>query len=162
MSDMLTDGQIRVQFVPTIADPSAPTVTELNAGVDLSCLITADGLDISVDEDKISIPKLCDTSNAEAPGRATYGVELTLVRKTDNTEDKAWTTLLRGTKGYLAIRYGVPSKTAFSAGDKPVIFPGAAGERKLQKPEANNAVKFQSKWFVSAPPQYDAAVVAGS
>lgn len=158
MSDMLTDGQIRVQFVPTIASTSAPTATELNAGTDLSCLITADGLDVSVDEEKISIPKLCDTTNAEAPGRATYSVELTCVRKTIPTEDKAWSTLLRGTKGYLVLRYGTASATAFAASDKVVIFPGAAGERKLQKPEANNAVKFSSHWFVSAPPTYDAAV----
>lgn len=158
MADMLTDGKIRVQYVPTIANTASPTATELNAGTDLSCLITADGLNISVDEEKVSIPKLCDTTNSEAPGRATYGVDLTFVRKTVVAEDKAWTTLLRGTAGYLVLRYGTASATAFAAADKVIIFPGTAGERKLEKPEANNAVKFSSKWFVSAPPAYDSAV----
>lgn len=160
MADMLTDGNIKVSFVPTIADVEAPTATELNAGTDLSCLITADGLDVSVDEETISIPKLCDTTNAEAPGRATYGVDMTFVRKTVEAEDKAWTTMLRGTQGYLVFRYGTPAATTFASADKVVIFPGAAGERKLEKPEANNAVKFSTKWFVSQPPTYDAAVTA--
>jgi hypothetical protein len=67
MPDMLTDGNIKVTFVPTIADPAAPTTTELTAGTDLECLITSDGLNLSVDEETISVPKLCDTVNSEAP-----------------------------------------------------------------------------------------------
>lgn len=162
MSDMLTDGNIKVAFVPTIADPSAPTVTELTAGTDLECLITADGLNLSVDEETISVPKLCDTVNSEAPGRATYSAELTLVRKDTDTEDVAWATLLRGTKGYLVLRYGKPATTDYATADKVIVFKGAWGERKLQQPEANNAVKFASKFFVDGTPNIDAPVAAGA
>lgn len=34
-------GHIRVWYVPTIADPAAPTIAEMNAGVDLECTARA-------------------------------------------------------------------------------------------------------------------------
>jgi hypothetical protein len=94
------------------------------------------------------------------PGRATYSAELTLVRKTTPIEDVAWTTLLRGTAGYLVLRYGTAASTDYATGDKVIVFKGAWGERKLQQPEANNAVKFASKFFVDGTPNIDAAIAA--
>jgi len=43
MTDMLNDGNIKLTFVEEIADISAPTETELAQGIDLECLVTADG-----------------------------------------------------------------------------------------------------------------------
>lgn len=159
---MLTDGNIKVTFVPTIADPSAPTVAELTAGTDLECLITSDGLDLQVKEDTVSIPKLCDTVNSEAPGRATYTANLTMVRKTVALEDVAWTTCVRGTQGYLVLRYGTAVATDYTASDKVIVFKGAFGERQLQKPAANDAVKFISTFYVDGTPQIDVAITAGA
>jgi hypothetical protein len=156
---MLVDGNVKVSFVPTIASTSAPTATELNAGTSLECLITADGFNLSVKEDTVAIPKLCDTTNSEAPGRATYSADITYVRKTVVAEDKAWTTLVRGTAGYLVVRYGTAASTAFTAADKVTIYPGKAGERRQEKPVANGAITFTGTWFTSAPPVFDAAVV---
>lgn len=158
MPDMLTDGNIKVTYVPTIANTAAPTTAELAAGTALECIITADGLDFSVDEETVSIPKLCETITAEAPGRVKYGVSLTMVRKTTVPEDVAWTTLIRGLTGYLVIRYNLPVATAYASAQKVQVFPGAFGERKQQKPEANSAVKFMSQFFVNAQPKPDAAV----
>jgi hypothetical protein len=158
MADMLNDGQIKCVFVPSIANIAAPTTAELAAGTALECLITADGLDIKVGEATVSIPKLCETSVSEAPGRTTYGMTLTMVRKTVTVEDVAWTVLLRGTTGYLVLRYGVPYATAFAAAQKVQVFPGKAGERQPQKPEQNGATKFMSQWFVSSQPNLDAVV----
>lgn len=158
MADMLSDGNVKVSFVPTIASTSAPTATELNAGTSLECLITADGFALSVKEDTVSIPKLCDTTNSEAPGRATYSADVTYVRKTVTAEDKAWTTMLRGVSGYLVVRYGTAASTAFTAADKVHIYPGKAGERRQEKVVANGAVTFTGSWFVSAPPVFDAVV----
>lgn len=158
MADMLNDGNIKVTFVPSVANAAAPTTAELAAGTALECLITADGLDIKVDEDTVSIPKLCETSNSEAPGRATYGFTLTLMRKTVTIEDVAWTTLLRGTSGFLVIRYGLAYTTAYAAAQKAQVFPGTAGERRPQKPEANGGTMFQSQWYVTSKPNLDAVI----
>lgn len=158
MADMLNDGNIKVTYVPDIANISAPTTTELTAGTDLECLVTADGFQPTVNEEVVSIAKLCETSNAEAPGRATHQIVLTMVRQDTEAEDVAWTTLLRGTSGYLVVRYGVAHDTAYASGDSVQVFPGKAGERRPQPPEANGATQFQSQWYVSAQPDLDAVV----
>lgn len=158
MADMITDGNIKVTFVPSVANIAAPTVAELTAGTTLECLITADGADVSVSEDVISIPKLCETSNSEAPGRTTYKITLTIVRKDNPTEDVAWTTLLRKTAGFLVFRYGPPVTTAYATTQSVQVFPGTFGERMPQKPAANAAVTFQSMFYSSAVPDLDAVV----
>ncbi len=162
MADMLNDGNIRVSYVPSIADIAAPTVTELTAGTALECLLTADGLKPSSDEDTVAVPKLCQTINAKAPGRTTYGFDLTFVRQDDPTDDVAWTTLLRGTEGYLVIRYGLAHGTAWTAAQKVEVYPGKVGERRPQQPEANGATTFMSTWYVSDQPELDGVVAAGS
>lgn len=158
MPDMLTDGNIKVTYVPTISNTAAPTTSELGAGTALECIITADGLEISVDEEVVSIPKLCETTTAEAPGRSKYGVSLTMVRKTTTPEDVAWTTLIRGLTGFLVFRYGLAVATAYATTQKVQVFPGTFGERRPLKPEANGAVKFMSQFYVSSQPKLDAAV----
>lgn len=158
MADMLADGNIKVTYVPEIDDISAPTVDELSSGTDLECLITGDGFAPTVNEEVVSIPKLCETINAEAPGRATHQIVLTMVRQTDEADDVAWTTLLRNTAGYLVVRYGIPHDTEYAEGDQVQVFPGTAGERRPQAPEANGAIQFQSQWYVSAQPDLDAEV----
>jgi hypothetical protein len=44
MADIPADGNIRVAWVTSIANKAAPTVAELNAGLLLTSIITADGL----------------------------------------------------------------------------------------------------------------------
>lgn len=160
MADMLNDGNIKVTYVPTIANKSAPTVAELDAGTDLECVITADGFAPTVNEEVVSVPKLCETIVAEGPGRATHQIVLTMVRKDTSSEDIGWTTMVRSTEGYLVIRYGVPYDTAYAADQDVQVFPGKSGERRPQAPEANSATMFQSQWYVSAQPDLDAVVAA--
>lgn len=160
MTDMLNDGNIKLSFVPSIADISAPTVTELSAGTDLECLVTADGFQPTVNEEVVSVAKLCETSNSEAPGRATHQVTLTLVRQEEEADDIAWTTLKRGVTGFLAVRFGVDHSTEWADGDKAIVYPIKCGERRLQAPEANGATLFQVQMYVTAQPDMDAVVAA--
>jgi|SRR6267142_3769987 len=158
MADMLNDGQIKVTFVPSIANIAAPTTAELAAGTALECLITADGLEIKTDEGVIEIPKLCETSMSQAPGRTTHGVTLTMVRQTTLGLDYAWTVLLRNTIGFLVIRLALPYTTAYASAQKVIVYPGRVGERRLQKPEMNGATKSVSQWYVSSQPNLDATI----
>lgn len=160
MTDMLNDGNIKLYYVPTIANIAAPTVAELDAGTSLECLVTADGLAVSVDEEVVSIPKLCETNTSQAPGRATYGITLTIARQDTEAEDVGWTTLLRGTAGYLVMRYGVDHEQAWAADDKVQVFPVKFGERRPQQPEANGATLFQSQAYVGKEPELDGVVAA--
>lgn len=158
MPDMLSDGNIKVVFVPAIANQAAPTTTELNAGTDLSCLIMGDGLDISGDEGVVSAPKLCEKTVSEQPGRSKTTVKLTCVRKTVTVEDIAWTTLQRGLAGYLVVRRGLDYATAWTTSQKVEVYPGTFGKRMPQKPEQNGVEKFDSQFYNSAPENLDAVV----
>lgn len=163
MAKMLADGNVKVTYVVTIANLAAPDVSaELTAGssVALECLITADGFNISVDEAVVSLPALCETFDAESPGRAKYAIDLTCFRHIATVDDKAWTTLLRGLSGFLVVRYGVAVTTAYAAADKLLVFPVTFGERKPLPTEANGGVKFSSHAYVTSQPQLDAVAVA--
>jgi len=163
MAKMLADGNVKATYVPTLADISAPlAATELEAGtaLDLECLITADGLNISVDEAVVSLPALCETFDAESPGRAKYAIDLTFFRHVATADDKAWTTIKRSVSGYLVIRYGVAATTAYAASDKLLVFPVTFGERKPNPTTANGGVTFGSRAYVTSQPSLDA--VAGA
>jgi hypothetical protein len=163
MAKMLADGNVKVTYVPTIVNIAAPDASsELEAGsaLDLECFITADGLSISVDEAVVSLPALCETFNAESPGRATYAIDLTFYRHLASVDDSAWNTIKRLVSGYLAIRYGTAATTAWTAADRALVFPVTFGERKPQPTEANGGVTFQNRAYVSSQPHLDAVVVA--
>lgn len=163
MAKMLADGNVKVTYVVSVANLAAPDVSaELTAGssVALECLITADGFNISVDEAVVSLPALCETFDAESPGRAKYAIDLTCFRHIATVDDKAWTTLIRGLSGFLVVRYGVAVTTAYNTGDKLIVFPVTFGERKPLPTEANGGVKFSSHAYVTSQPQLDAVAVA--
>lgn len=163
MTKMLADGNVKVTYMLACANIAAPDVSsELLAGssLDLECLITADGLNISVDEAVVALPALCETFDAESPGRAKYAIDLTCFRHVETVQDKAWTTLVRGLPGFLAIRYGVAVTTAWTAGDKALVFPVTFGQRKPLPTEANGGIKFASHAYVTSQPNLDAVAVA--
>lgn len=162
MTDMLNDGNIKLTFVEEIADISAPTETELAQGFDLECLVTADGFQPTVNEDVVSVAKLCETSNSESPGRATHQVTLTMVRQEEEDQDVGWTNLKRNQTGFLAVRFGVEHSLPWEADDKAVVYPVRCGTRRLLPPEANGATLFEVQMYVTAEPNLDAVVVAGS
>jgi hypothetical protein len=73
VADALTDGNIRIYSVPSISNINAPTVAELNAGTDLSSLITPDGL-VGFEPDTAAVDnaKINSTFNTQQPGRASW------------------------------------------------------------------------------------------
>lgn len=160
MADMLSDGNIKVSFVPTIVNIAAPTVAEVTAGTSLECLIMSDGLDISTDESVTSAPKLCETIDAEQPGRSKTTIQLTCVRKDTPVEDIAWTLLQRGLTGYLVVRRGTSIEDAFAAGDDVEVYPVKFGVRRPIKPEANGVEKFMSQGYNIAAADLDGVVAA--
>lgn len=153
MTKMLADGNVKVTFAPTVADIAAPkAATELGAAgaLDLQCLITADGLNISAAEAVVSLPQLCDTVDSEGPGRVKYGIDLTFYRHVATVDDKAWETIDRLLEGFLAIRYGTAHDAAWAAADKALMFDGTFGALKPLPTEAGGGVKFACKFYVDA------------
>lgn len=146
------DGMVKVVYVPTIADPSAPTSTELTgaSAKDISCYLTADGWTNGVDEQVITDDRMCSTQTFEQPGRYSENLTIKYIENpTSSTDNVAAVTLVRGTVGYLVERRGVAYDTALAAADKVIVRPIKAGVQKHLAPEANSVLKIEQKVFIT-------------
>lgn len=85
MARVLADGKTKFTVLTTRpADPKAPTATELNAGIDVSCKVLASDFNWSAtDSDKIAEKSLCDSGNSNAIGASNYTTGVTLWRYFD-------------------------------------------------------------------------------
>lgn len=103
MPKSLADGHIKLSILTTKPlDPSKPTVTELNAGIDVSCDVLASDFTWSpTDSDKIAEKALCTTNNANAIGASNFSAGITLFRYFDATTKNASST---EDEGYAALK----------------------------------------------------------
>lgn len=159
------DGSVKVVFVPATVDPTAPKLTEANAAgsIDLSCYLTADGLNMTTDEQTITDDRLCSRQTFEQPGRFSDAMEVAYVYAAQNitaTEDLAYKTLKRGVKGFLYLRWGMDYETAFAVGQLVDVVPVTWGEQRKQTPEANSMLKVMQKPFVTGRVRRDRPLVA--
>lgn len=160
------DGNLRVVWVPTIADTTAPTLTELNAvtAVDLSCYLTADGWNPTKEQATITDSRVCSTQEFGAPGRKTPALSVTVIDNTNSSLEteynKAVETLIEGARGYFVERSGVAYENAFATGEKVSIYPAVSGEKQLQPPEANTVIRSIIPQFIFANVQTDVEIAA--
>jgi hypothetical protein len=156
------DGNVKVMWVTAITNTSAPTALELNAASskDLSCHLTADGFTPGLDEQTITDTRLCETETFEQPGRTSRTLALQYIDNSNTALDNtAFSTLVPGTAGFLAVRRGKPYDTAFAAADKVDVWPVKAGKYSDLPPEANSVLKVAQKMFVTGRVIQRAAVV---
>lgn len=156
------DGNLKVTWVPTIANPSAPTATELNAGtaIDLTEYLTADGFTPGVDEATISDERLSDTQVFARAGRVTHSLTIRYVTNpASTTNDKAHTTLVPGTNGYIVSRWGLPYSGTYVAAQKVDVLPVEVGAYQKQPPEANSVLRIQQALRPTGTKVEDVAVV---
>lgn len=117
MPRSLADGHIKLTILTTPpANPAAPTATELNAGIDISCDVLASDFTWSAtDSDKVAEKALCTTNNANAIGAGNYQAGVTIFRMFDETTKNAD---LTEDAGYAALKekgttvYGYARETA--------------------------------------------------
>jgi len=149
---MPSDGTLKVTFVSAYAG----TAAGLTAGTDLSCYLTSDGFDPSTDEATVVDSRLCSKQDFEQPGRVSESLEIAYVFNTiDDDEDEARQTLQRGTKGFLAVRWGLDYDDAYAASQEVDVYPITAGVQRKQKPEQNSVLKIMQKTFITAEVQRD-------
>lgn len=165
MPKMLAAQKRKLTWVTTLADPSAPKVTELTAGKDLECLVSAQNFQLGVtDEETITDPPMCSNANAQAPGRVTFGGEMDFFRFDDDTEDVAWTTFTQaGLHGYLVLRTGIPYTDAYAADQDVMVYEVVTGTPQMQTPDNNvtGYEKFRQRFLGQSVYDEHAAVVAG-
>lgn len=134
MSREVFENNFKVWWVDTIADISAPTTTEIDAGTDLTSQVTADGIGFNFNNNTASVDLIDAGKIAQKPG--TRGVSVTLTAVRDSETDDVWDTFDYGTEGYLVvIPFGDDSSPA--ADEEAYVISGAAQEPQPQQSAAN-------------------------
>ena len=162
------EGSVLVKFVPTLADPSAPTTTELNAvgAVDMSCSLTQDGFKPGADTATGTDTRLCSKQVYETKGATTWSIDnLTYIwdpQNPDSDSNKVYAALPEDTAGFLVVRWGkdVEDFPALAAADIVDVFPVVMGPQVPQPPEANSKLKVQQKPFVTGSAVRDVTLAA--
>jgi len=158
MADIVADGKTRIAWVTTISDTDGPTVAELNAGVDLTTTITADGWQVNTSTASVDTSDLSSTDDTFLPGRRTDDISVTFKSQGDSAAP--WTTFASRPAGYLVERVGVAYDTAWTAAQKVRVFPVTAGDRGRIPAAANEVIKFTVPFMKSAPVVDQATVAA--
>jgi hypothetical protein len=83
----LADGHVKLILLTTKpVNPAAPTVSELTAGIDISCNVLASDFAFGpTDSDKVNEKALCTTGNANSLGPGNYEAGVTFFRYFDTT-----------------------------------------------------------------------------
>lgn len=158
MPDSNADGRIRVAWVSAIGSITAPTVAELNAGILLQDLITADGLEgFEATTAGVDNSALSSTFDTKSPGRASFDGTLLRLKKQTGT-DTVYNFFVRDVVGFVVIRRSLASTTAWAAGQKVEVYPAQTGETRLLKPEPNSVEKYEVPTMITSQPQLRATV----
>ncbi len=144
--------------MPSISNIAAPTTTELNAGTDLSSLITPDGLvGFSPETADVDNSALNSTFGTTLPGRINYsGTGLRLKKQTGT--DSVYNTLIYGYATNIVVRRDITSSTAYASAQPLEVYPVTCGEVQDADPAPNELHKYFVPMKVSGTPNKRAAV----
>lgn len=161
------DGRIKTAIVPAIADIYAPTLAELEAGVDISCAITLGGFTFSPSQATITDQRECTDQDFDRPGRKSTGDKSIQIIDNTNTEyEKDWnyavTSLEEGTAGFIVRRRGLPASTPWANGQKVTVIPFVAGEKQAVAQDENTVQRSTVPFFVTGAWTVDGGVIGGN
>ncbi len=160
-------GMGSVYFVPAIADPAAPTVTEIDAGVPLSCALY--GWATSVDQPTSTSAKYCDAQPRQRLGTAAYSAGPIVYdydpQGTDVGGNYAhYDALTPGLTGYMVDRRGIGSMEATAVGQVVDVWPVKLGAIIRVDIDPNNtdgeSLRTQQIVSVTGQVQFDKALTA--
>ncbi len=158
MADITSDGKTRAYWVTSIANQNAPTTTELNAGIDLTSTLTADGLaGLNPDTADVDTSSLASTFTTNVNGRTGFSnTQLTLKRQSGT--DTIFTTLVRDTAGFLVVRRSVAQATAWTSTQGCEVYPALCEEVSRMDPAPNTVERYVIGLKITASPSLRAAV----
>jgi hypothetical protein len=158
MTDIPVDGMTRVAWVPSIANITAPTTTELNAGILLTFLLTRDGLmGFEPTTAKVDNSSLGDIFDITTTGTDSFNDSGFRLKKQAGT-DMVYATLVKGTAGFVVIRRDIDRNTAWASGQKHEVYPAVCGRRKRLAPEKDTVTRYEVPIMITSEPYLDAIV----
>lgn len=153
--------EIRVSAVDTIADPTAPTVAELDAGTLLQQAMTRDGLNTPDSGNTVDASDVANLQDKTARGtRGGDTLSITAHRDSEAASDGAWDTLSTDYDGYIVIRRFGGSDTAWASGDTVEVWPIEVISREMASISTNQTQRFTASCAVTDAVEYDASVAA--
>lgn len=165
-----TQGNETVIYVPTLASPTAPKLTEVGAGVTtaLNLGYALRSFSPASDQGTSDDIRLASTQTFENPGRVKISLDdITYVydpqAPTSTPSNKHYEVLKLGVKGFLIDRRGISATTPPAIGDKVDIYPVQFGEqRRVPVDPSAEGGKFEivQKPFVIGLVLKDIALVA--
>lgn len=142
MADITADGKTRVYFVTAISNQNAPTTAELNAGIDLTGTVTADGLSgFQPNTADVDVSSLASVFTAVINGRTSFSNTQLTLKKQSGT-DTIFTTLVRDTAGFLAVRRSVAQATAWTSTQGVEVYPMVCEEVARMDPAPNTVERY--------------------
>lgn len=142
-------GTVRVQFVPTLANPAQPLLAEVNAtsSLDSTPYFRAEAFQINMEQARIDDTRLSDEALREALGLASFSADA--LRYVHNPQaapavagNKAYDKFTPGLTGYFVIRFGskaLKSAAAFAATQRVQVYAVTFGEQHQPIPTGDNA-----------------------
>jgi hypothetical protein len=156
---------VSLRWVETLANPSAPKLTEINAtsSVALECLIVGQfNIDFSVD--RTQLRRMCSRQVRERSGPVTYSVQdLSVVYDPQDLAapvSKGYAALSDGNSGFLVERRGVHVDTPWAVGDLVRVIPVEVANANPAPPEDDNELQARIALTVIGEVEKDVAVVA--
>jgi hypothetical protein len=148
---MLNTANRKLKWVPTLANIHAPTAVELNAGLELTCLVTAADYNLGITgNETITDPALCDDIDTSVPGRATVEAGMNFFRFKDDADDIAWSTFDgKGLEGFLVQRIGQitgeqrQEEVDFAVGDQVQVYAATTHDPQIMSPATAGYEKFR-------------------
>ena len=158
MADIPVDGMTRVAWVPAISNIASPTTTELNAGMLLQSTMTPDGLaGFEPDTADVDNSALDSTFDTVTIGRDSFKGTMLRLKKQTGT-DTIYSTLTRGTAGYVVVRRDITSTTGWASTQPVEVYPATLGQTKRLTPEANTVTRYDVPVKITSTPNLRAAV----
>lgn len=152
-----SDGFGKVWFVPAIANPSAPTVAEIEAAttIDITYDLTGDGFRHEITENEITVNRYTLKQQLSLPGTRADSLELQYAQGTPADEE-----LTPGLVGFIVQRLGVANEADAAAAQKVDVLPVTAGIKRRVAPTTNTELQKVQRFFIRGAVQDDVALVA--
>jgi hypothetical protein len=159
IADLFADGNTCVSFVAAISNIALPTTTELNLGIRLQSFLTADGLNgFEATSAEVDTTALASTFDTKSIGRDSFSGTMLRFKKQTYGSDTPFSTLTRGTAGFVVIRRGILETTAYATGQALETYPIICGQVKFLAPTANSIQKYEIPTPITSAPNLRAAV----
>lgn len=156
MAKLASEGNVKVHYLPAVANKNAPTVAEITAGTNLTPFLPTTGVGADWTQNNTSTPMLDESFTTESVGTESASVALTFLRHELDADDDAWNLFVRGTNAFLLIsRKGAPG-----VGDKVEIYPIQCHRPVPLPPASNEDQQARVSLAVNDTPALNAVVAA--